>query len=205
MQASENQYLDSVWQFANDEEKEKMLEPITTKNCGEKLILVRDILDIPRRELAQIIGCSESTLSRIERGVSLPNKNFILRLTALVTIGRHKYANLSEKEKDRISEVIANSAGVISGVAGAIGTILATGGIGLSAAGITSGISALGGGALLGGAGLIAAIPVSIGLASYGIVKGIKKICEANKLSCKEIDGKYEIRPGQEDDEEQDD
>jgi hypothetical protein len=31
------------------------------------------------------------------------------------------------------------------------------------------------------------------GLLGYGLVKGIKKICVANKLSCQEVDGKWEI------------
>jgi hypothetical protein len=43
------------------------------------------------------------------------------------------------------------------------------------------------------GIGLVAAIPVATGLAGYGTVKGIKKICEANRLKCKEVNERWEI------------
>ena len=65
---------------------------------------------------------------------------------------------------------------------------------GLSAAGMTSGLAALGGGTMLGGLAVVATIPVAAGAVGFGLVKGIKAICKANKLSCKEVDEKWEIR-----------
>lgn len=47
---------------------------------------------------------------------------------------------------------------------------------------------------MLGGLAVVAAIPVAAGLAGFGLVKGIKAICEANQLSCEEIDEHWEIR-----------
>lgn len=196
-------YMDSVWEFGSDKEREEMMEPITPENCGEKLLLVRKVSGLSRRELAKVIGCSESTISRIEKKITLPTDDFLFRLIGLVTIGFSKYSNISDKEKEKISEVIGASGGILAGVGGAIGTVSASGAVaGLSAAGITSGLAAIGGGAILGGVAVVASIPVAVGLAGFGLVKGIKKICEANRLSCKEIDGKYEIRPILDSDEE---
>jgi transcriptional regulator with XRE-family HTH domain len=196
MTSKEKEYFDSVWEFTNEEEREKMTETITPENCGDKLILVRQVSGLSRRELAKILGCSESTIVRIERKGTLPTNDFLFRLLALVSIGHSKYSKMSAKEKEGISEVIGASGGILAGVGGAIGAISASGAVaGLSAAGITSGLAAIGGGAILGGVAVVAAIPVAVGAAGFGLVKGIKKICEANRLSCKEIDGKYEIRP----------
>jgi len=41
----------------------------------------------------------------------------------------------------------------------------------------------------------VAVLPVAVGAAGYGVVKGIKAICEHNNLSCNEVDGRFEIVP----------
>lgn len=194
MSDPERQAFENAWKFESPEQKEKMLEPLTSENCGEKLLLVREVSNLTRRELAQVIGCSESTLSRIERGVSVPTKDFLARLIALVTIGYYKYSQLTEADKEKISETLGTSGGVLAGVGGAIAAISASGVVpGLSAAGITSGLAAIGG-SMLGGLAVVAVIPVATAAAGYGLVKGIKAICESNRLSCTAIDDKYEIR-----------
>ena len=43
------------------------------------------------------------------------------------------------------------------------------------------------------GIGIVAAIPVATGIAGFGLVKGIKKICEANKLNCQAFSDRWEI------------
>ena len=102
---------------------------------------------------------------------------------------------MSDKDKEKVSEYIGVSGGVVAGVGGAIGAISASGLVtGLSAAGMTSGLAALGGGTMLGGLAVVATIPVAAGVAGFGLVKGIKAICKANRLSCKEINNKWEIR-----------
>jgi hypothetical protein len=58
---------------------------------------------------------------------------------------------------------------------------------------MTSGLAAIGGGTMLAGIGVVATIPVAAGFAGFGLVKGIKMLCEANKLDCNEVDGKWEI------------
>jgi DNA-binding transcriptional regulator YiaG len=183
------------WKFKDEEQEAKFKEPVTKENCGEKLRLIRELLHMSRRELARIIGVSESTLRRLEDGSTLPTDEFINRLQALCVIGAEKYPKLSTAEKEKISEVVGTVGGTVAGVGGSIAAIGAAGAVsGFSAAGITSGLAAIGGGAMLTGIGVVAVIPVLTGLAGYGLIKGIKAICEANKLSCNEVNEKWEIR-----------
>lgn len=182
------------WDYESEEQKANMEEPITRSNCGVKLRLVREVSGMSRRDLAQAIGCSESTISRLETKKTLPTTDFTNRLKALVVIGYHKFSKMSEAEKNDIEETLGVTGGVTTGVGGSIAAVSAAGSVsGLSAAGITSGLAALGGGSMLAGIGVVAAIPAAVGLAGYGLVKGIKAICDANNLSCKEVDGRFEI------------
>lgn len=177
----------------SDDEKKAFLETLTAENCGEKLQLIREALIMTRRDLAAAIGCSEATISRIESGKTKPTKDFLNKLLALVFIGYAKYKSLSKKEQDSVIEYISASGGAGLGIGAALAAVSAGGTVaGLSAAGVASGLAAIGG-SLLGGVALVASIPVAAGLASFGVVKGIKSICDANRLSCKEVDGRFEI------------
>ena len=183
------------WANANEEQRRKLLEEEFTKsNCGEKLKLVRDISEISRRELAQKMGASEATIRRVETRQSEPTGEFMNRVRALCVIGISKFGKLSESEKEKVSDSLGVTGGVVAGIGGALGAVSVSGAVGgLSAAGMTSGLAALGGGAMLTGIGVVAAIPIATGLAGLGLVKGIKKICEANRLSCQEVNEKWEI------------
>lgn len=190
----------NVWEFENGEQKDAMEEAVTPANCGAKLKLVREVSGLSRKELAASLGCSESTLMRIETRKSEATSEFMNRLRALTIIGYHKFKTLTDAEKATVNETLTIASGVAGGVAtgigGSIAAVSASGSVaGLSAAGITSGLAAIGGGSLLGGVGVVAAIPAAVGLAGYGLVKGIQSICEANSLGVEEIDGKYEIAP----------
>jgi len=144
---------------------------------------------------AKMLGVSEATIRRLESGESEPTEAFMSRITALCVIGMAKFGKLKEAEKEKVSEVLGASGGVVAGVGGALGAVSAAGAVtGLSAAGMTSGLAALGGGAMLTGIGVVACIPVATGLAGYGLVKGIKSLCEANRLNCSEVAGRWEIR-----------
>jgi ribosome-binding protein aMBF1 (putative translation factor) len=188
-------HVSSVWEFESKEQREKMLETITEENCGEKLRLVRQVSGLSRRDLAKVLGVAESTIYRLETKKTTPTTEFMLRLSGLVAIGHGTYSKMSEKQKETVSEYLGVGGGVAAGVGGAIGAISASGAVaGLSAAGITSGLAAIGG-SMLGGLAVVATIPVAAGAAGYGLVKGIKAICEANKLNCKEVDEHWEIVP----------
>jgi len=195
------EHISSVWEFEDEDQKKQMLEAITEDNCGVKLKLVREVSGLSRRDLASVIGVAESTIYRLEKKQTLPKADFMLRLSGLVAIGHAKYSKMSEKDKEKVSEYIGAAGGIAAGVGGAIGAISVSGAVaGLSAAGITSGLAAIGGGTMLGGLAVVATIPVAVGAAGYGLVKGIKAICEANKLDCKEVDNHWEIVPQQPED-----
>lgn len=177
----------------NPDGKTEFLESITAENCGEKLTLARKAMNITRRELATMVSCSEATISRIEAKKTKPTTDFMNRLLALVLIGRSKFGTLSSKEKEITFESISAIGGVGAGFGAAMAAVSAQGTVvGLSAAGVASGLSALGG-TILGGAALVASVPLAAGLASLGVAKGIKAICESNKLNCTEVDGRFEI------------
>lgn len=182
------------WDFESEEQRDKMLEPITPENCGEKLKLIRDITGYSRRELAGTIGVAESTIYRLETRKTLPTTGFMGRLSALVAIGFAKFSKMSEAEKEKISEYAGAAGATAAGIGGALAAVSASGAVaGLSAAGVTSGLAALGGGAMLGGLAVVATIPIAAGAVGFGLVKGIKAICDANKLDCKEVDNHWEI------------
>lgn len=68
---------------------------------------------------------------------------------------------------------VAGGVGTGAGVAGSVGTVVAVGG-GTSAAAITSGLATVGGivgGGMLAGVGVLAAAPLAVGGACYGICK----------------------------------
>lgn len=189
------EHIGSVWDFEDENQETQMLERITPENCGAKLKLVREVSGRSRRNLAEAIGVAESTIYRLEKKQTLPSADFMLRLRGLVVIGYAKYSKMSDSDKEKVSEYIGAGGGIAAGIGGAIGAISASGTIaGLSAAGITSGLAALGG-SMLGGLAVVAAIPVVAGAAGYGLVKGIKAICKANSLDCKEVDDHWELVP----------
>src|ERR1035441_2133966 len=130
----------SEWDYETEEQKTKMEELITPKNCGEKLRLVREVSGLSRRDLANSLGCSESTISRLETEKTEPTIDITNRLRALVLIGYHRFAKMSDSQKGSLSENISSLGGAAAGIAGAIGTVSA-GVAGLSAAGVTSGLS----------------------------------------------------------------
>lgn len=193
---SPDDYISSVWDsesFESEEQKKEMLEPITKDNCGNKLRLVRKVSGLSRRKLAETLGVKESTIGRLENKKTLPSQDFLNRLQGLQVVGYATFKRLSEADKEKISEFIGTGAGVAGGVAASVAMISTAGSVGgLSAAGITSGLAAIGG-SMLGGIVAVALIPLAAGALGYGAIKGIKKICESNKLSCKEFDDRWEI------------
>lgn len=184
------------WKFSCEEEKQKMMEDITEENCGEKLKLIRRVSGMTQRDLATVLGVSESTIKRLETGSTKPTRDFMLMLAALSVIGKEKYSKMSDAEKEKVSEILGSAGSAVTGIGASIAAISSSGAVaGLSAAGITSGLAAIGGGTMLGGIAVIAFVPLAAGAAGYGLVKAIKKICEMNRLNCKEINGRYEITP----------
>lgn len=176
------------------DKKSELMEELNAENCGEKLKLLKTSLLINNRELAKTLGCSEATISRIESGKTKPTAEFLNKLLALVFIGHSKYNSMSKQERSKILEYTGALGGAGVGAGVALAGASASGAVaGLSTAGVASGLAVVGG-AVLGGGAIVASLPAAIGLVSFGVLKGIKSICEANKLDCTEVDGQFEIR-----------
>ena len=187
--------LNSIWNWKNDEEKKEMEEAVTCENCGKKLKLIIRITGMPPRDFAKVLGVRESTIIRLMKGtITKPREEFMNRLRALQVIGCAKFKDLSEAQKSKATEFVSGGVFTAAGITASIGAVSSAGAIGgLSAAGITSGLAAIGG-SMLGGLAVVASIPVAAGVLGYGVVRGVKKICENNELSCKEVDYRWEIR-----------
>jgi len=184
----------SGWQWESEDQKQKMTEEVTQENCGEKLLLIRMISGMSRRDLARVLGVRESTIYRLEHGTTKPSQEFMNRLRALQVIGVSRFRNMGEAEKKKAAETIGVGTGIGAGIGASVAAISTAGTIsGLSAAGITSGLAAIGG-TMLGGIAVVATIPAAAGLLGYGIVKALRKICEENELSCEEFDDRWEIK-----------
>ena len=143
-----------------------------------------------RRQLAEALGSSEATIKRLETGETVATDEMWNRCIAVCILGQ-KYTPGQE------AETVAAVGGAGVGVASATTAVSAAGAVsGLSAAGMTSGLAALGLGSMATGIGVVAAIPIGVGLASYGVVKAIKAIVRANKVDAhvEEHDEVLEIR-----------
>jgi hypothetical protein len=146
--------------------------------------------------ISEAIGCSHAALARILAGISKPTVEFIIQVGILIEIGYEKYKKLSDVEKEKISEKMATISGGVVGFGTITAAISASGGVvGLSAAGITSGLAAIGavvGGGMTAGVAVFAAIPIAAGAAGYGIIKGVKYLFSQRKLNNEAIDPKWE-------------
>lgn len=115
----------------------------------------------------------------------------------MIGIGFDKYQKLTDSEKENISEKLGVVGGGTLGFASIAATISSLGSVaGLSAAGISSGLAALGaivGGGMLAGVSVAAAIPLAAGAIGYGIIKGVKHLFGERYLNTEEIDQKWEI------------
>jgi len=146
-----------------------MKESITRENLANYLSVFFENNEVSIENVAKSIGCSYK-----------------------------EYKKLSKADKERISESIGAVGGSILGF-GTISAAISSSGtiIGLSAAGITSGLSAIGtlvGGGMVAGITAIAVIPLAFGAAGYGIMKGIKTLITYSKINDKEINDYWEIR-----------
>lgn len=179
-------------------QKDKLLrqllqQEVTRENCGTMLKLIKDNSNMTLAEMAEILGVSVSTLSRIIRGLTLPGQSIMNRLRIIQLLGQGRVSSMSEKEKKSLSEYFAALGGAAGGLVSAIGAISAGGTVaGLSGAGIATGLAALGS-TMLGGIVVVGSIPVAAAAAGYGIVKAIKAICKANKLKMREKEGWFEF------------
>ena len=147
--------------------------------------------DIKIEDMAKEITCSIPTLKRLISQETYPTQKFIDELERLKVNGFDNYKKVSLHQKSKISE----KKGTIGGATiGAVGSTIGVASIaGLSGAGISAGLTAIGG-TMVAGVATIAAAPIAIGIAGFGIVKGINSYNTKKKLNKEEIDTIWECK-----------
>lgn len=174
-----------------------MKESITRENLAHYLSAFLKSGEISIANIAKAIGCPIATIERIISKETFPTDDMLKQCAILISIGYKKYKKLSIANKEKISESIGTVGGgilgfsAISAAIGSSGTI-----IGLSAAGITSGLGTIGtflGGGMLAGVTAVAVIPLAVRATGYGMVKGIKTLITYHKINDKKINYFWEI------------
>ncbi len=82
-----------------------------TRTVGERLILLRKEMGISQGELAGMLGCSQSYLSRVERGVHVPSIGNVAKMaeTLGVSVGGligEREVSMGDSTADAISEFV---------------------------------------------------------------------------------------------------
>lgn len=173
------------------------MDELTRHNFGATLYNFAKSEKTSLDSFAKAIGCSKKSMQRLTTARSYPSDDMLKQGAILLTIGYTKYANLSEAEKEKISEKIGAVGGGVLGLGSVTAVVGALGTAGLSAAGIASGLAALGavvGGGMAAGITVAATFPIAAGAAGYGLVKGIKAVTERYNTADKDqIDPKWEV------------
>ena len=159
---------------------------------------------IPARSAAAAIGCSEATMNRLlgkalysrSSKPSLPTDETLKQAGTMMVIGYERYAKLSKADRAKVSEAIGTVAGGGIGFAAISSAIASLGSVaGLSAAGITSGLAAMGGflgGGMAMGVAVAAAIPLTVGAVGLGVGAGVQHMMKENALNATKFDSKWE-------------
>jgi hypothetical protein len=172
-----------------------MMNQLTPDNSRLLLAAFIEENDLNVRQVSKAIGCSESTLVRILAARSLPSDEMIKQIGIMIELGFVSYSKLSNAQKERISESIGTLGGGILGFGSITAVVSSLGFSGLSAAGITSGLAALGtvvSGGMAAGIIVAAAIPIAAGAAGYAIIKGVKYLANEWQLNVTDIDEHWE-------------
>jgi|LSQX01.1.fsa_nt_gb hypothetical protein len=172
------------------------MEEITRENCGTILNAFIGSEGLTVRKVAKAIGCPEGSIYRIALDHTLPSDEMLKQIGIMLTIGFKHYAELSKAQKEKISEAIGAVGGGAIGFAGIGAAIMGLGGGAAGGAAIAAGLAALGkiiGGGMLAGVGVAAAIPIAVGAAGYGVVKGVKHVIGNHKLGAEGIDLYWEM------------
>ena len=153
--------------------------------------------DITVRKVASAIKCSDATLTRVLNGTTLPTDELMKQGGVMFEIGYKRYSKLSASERETISEKIGAIGGGALGFGSITAAICALGLPGFSAAGITSGLAALGGivgGGMVVGVSVAAAIPLAVGAVGYAAIKGVKYFVAKIQLNSTKFDPHWEMQ-----------
>ena len=146
------------------------------------------------RKVAAVIGCSAPTLDRLFKSESKPSDEMLRQAALLKELKFEKYAGLSESQKSELARNITVGASGVAGVGASVAAVSAAGIAGLGVTGITSGLAAIGG-TMLGGLFVVAAIPLAVAGAGYGIYKGVQYVIDERALDDVAFNPKWELPP----------
>lgn len=171
-----------------------MENKLTKHNLPDYLAAFMHTNELRIKEVSKPIGCSTASIERILKHKTSPTDEFLKQSGIMISIGYEKYVNLSNAEKEKISETIGAIGGGTLGFGSITAAISASGTVvGLSAAGITSGLAAIGalvGGGMTAGILMVAIIPAAAAGICYIAIKGIKEIFSNSNSN--NIDQKWE-------------
>ena len=176
---------------------------INEQNCRLLLAAFMEDNDVTAPRVCRAVGCSTASLGRILAFSSLPTAEFMKQIGIMIGIGMDRYETLTQAEKERISEMIGTGGATAFGFGGITAAVSASGAVaGLSAAGISSGLAAIGGlvgGGMAAGVAVAAAIPLAAGAAGYAIIKGVKFLFSRHELNSPDVNSRWELpNPGKE-------
>ncbi|MCS3532847.1 hypothetical protein [Chryseobacterium sp. JUb7] len=172
------------------------MQNITRENYSEILHDFIDKYNLNKKNISKVIGCSSATMERLLNGNILPSDEMLKQTGILITLGIEKYSKLTKTERENISELLGTLSGGGLGFATITAIVSELGFLGLSGAGIMSGLAVLGsavGAGAAAGIVVAAAVPIAAGAAGYGIVKAVKAITRKYKNKSTFIDNKWEI------------
>lgn len=172
------------------------MDKLNRSNFGYTLTQLTKAQKVTEKQIAKAIGCSYKTIERLTGGKSYPSDEMIKQGGTMILLGYERYSKLSSAEKEKISEKIGTIGGGVLGFGSITAVVSSLGFAGLSAAGVTSGLAALGaiiGGGMVAGITVAAAIPVSAAAVGYGAIKGIKALVTHYKFSQEGLDPIWEL------------
>jgi len=155
--------------------------------------------DIKAKDAAEVIGCPEASIVRILAAQTLPSDEMVEQIELMMKLGFPQYAEYSKLSKADRHKFSENTSKFLSGASGfwAIGQAISAAGVaGLSGAGVTSGLAAIGtivGGGMVAGVGVTAAIPLATGYLGWKGVQKVQKFNDARNLHKVTFDQRWEI------------
>ncbi len=150
------------------------------------------------QHIAGAIGCSGASLNRILASSTRASDDMLRQGALLMGLGFDRFSKLTDAEREKLSEALGAIGGGVLGFAAVMAAVEGLGVVGLSAAGITSGLAAIGalvGGGMAAGVAAAAAIPIAAMGIGYGIIRAVKYFVSDVQLKADKLDPKWEIPP----------
>lgn len=89
----------------NLNQKVEMVKSMEMKELGTRIRFQRFVRDMKQKDLAKMIGTSETYLSAIEKGKRLPSINLLLRITCSINISLSMLFGANVEMEDMIENM----------------------------------------------------------------------------------------------------